>query len=157
MAGWDSEKLWAALKKIQLWSLIPLQKQITHLTNDIFLPIHALSKCNDWETVWVFQMCRDDDDNLFLTGLSDGQLALCINAFLEIPSCMRWTLRGLFVLLHILSEGERGKGGFVCLCKEFNSNEMRPDRHPDRFLFKSTGQVISCSRWGSLSGLQLSL
>lgn len=91
IAVWDSRKLWADSKKIQLWSLISLQKQITYLTNDIFLPSHALSKCNNWETVRVFRMCRDDD-NLFLTGLSHGRLTLCINAFLEIPSCMRWTL-----------------------------------------------------------------
>lgn len=60
------------------------------------------------ETVWVFQMCREGD-NLFLTGLSDGRLTLCRNAFLEIPSCMRWTLWGLFEPLHILNEGKRRK------------------------------------------------
>lgn len=149
IAVWDSEKLWAVLKKIQLWSLIPLKKQITFLTNDIFLPIHAPSKCDDWETVWAYQMCADDD-NLFLTGLSEGQLALCINAFLEIPSCIRWTLQGLFEPLHILSEGKRGKRIFFSLWKDFNLNEMRADWHPGRFLFKTTLPMISCSRWGKI-------
>lgn len=48
----------------------------------------------------------DDDDYLSLTGLSDGQLALCFNAF---PSCLRWTLRGLFKPLLVLCESKRGR------------------------------------------------
>lgn len=160
IVGWDSEKLWAALKKIQLWSLIPLQKQITYLTNDIFLPIHALFKWDDWETAWVFRMCRGGDDYLFLTGLSDGQLALCINAFLEVPSRMRSTSWGLFETPPYIKWGQEGTRGFLFFfpaARILIQVKKKADWQPQGFLFTITGALISCSRVGMVCQLHAGL
>lgn len=126
--GWESEKVWEALKKIQLWSLIPLQKKITHHSNDIFLPVHAVFKWGEGETEWVFQMCGNDDRYLSLTGLSDGQSTLCLNAFLQIPSCMRCTLWGIFAPIKWEQEGDKKIFFFLFLIQmEFKQRDIQRD------------------------------
>lgn len=69
------------------------------------LPFHSrVFQWGDWEVVWVFLMCRNGDCYLFHTGLLDGQNILYINAFLVIPSCMKWTLLGIIRTLPYMRE-----------------------------------------------------
>lgn len=71
------------------------------------LPFHSLVfKWGDLETVRVFLMCRNDDCYLFHTGLLDGRNTLYINAFLVIPSCMKWTLWGIILTLYYMRGGQ---------------------------------------------------
>lgn len=89
------------------------------------LPFHSrVFKWGDWETVWGFLMCWNDDCYLFHTGLLDGRNTLCINAFWRFPVALNELYGGLLTPFHTWEEGKRGlkkkKGwGF------FNSSGMK--------------------------------
>lgn len=97
------------------------------------LPFHSwVFKWGDWEAVWVFLMCRNGDCYLLHTALLDGQNTLYINAFLVIPSCMKWTLWGIIHTLPYMRGGQerikkkKERLGFLIQV------EWKADRHPER-------------------------
>lgn len=140
MEGWDSEKLWAALKKIQLWSLICLQKQITYLTNDISLPFMPSLKWDHPESAWVFQMWW------WLSYRSIRRTACIMCKRLSRLHEMNF-IRIIRAPLY-MTPGQEGNGVFSLTFQELNSNEMKADWHLRRLLFTTAGPFISWSRWG---------
>lgn len=98
------------------------------------LPFHSrVFKWGDWETVWVFLMCRNDDCYQFHTGPLDGRNTLCINAFLAIPSCIKWTLWGI---IHTLPHEKRAREDL----KKWNKKQTDIQR---AFFFSSFGLIIT--------------